>query len=293
MSQIPTPALNQPVSSNPLAKHFRQPAIYAKLTSAGAFWPEGAVDLPVTGKIPVYPMTTKDEITLKTPDALIDGTSVVNVIQSCCPNIKNAWEMPSVDVDSTLIAIRIASYGNEMTLETKCPHCSSENDYAVNLSNVLDQIRMPDYSQPVRINAEISVKLKPMSYLEVSRAGSAAYEEQRYIQALSDQGQMPEAEIKQRYNEHLERLLNLTVDNVVACTESIIMNSVDVITDPKFIKEYYTNAESTVLKTIQAKIKEHANTIAIQPMDVECPECQTQYKLNIEFDYASFFDRGF
>ena len=100
--------------SNPLAKHFRQPALYVKLTSNGSFWPDGSLDLPVTGEIPIYPMTTKDEITLRTPDALINGTSVVKVIESCAPNIKDAWKMPTVDVDSTLIAIRIASYGPKM-----------------------------------------------------------------------------------------------------------------------------------------------------------------------------------
>jgi hypothetical protein len=61
-------------------------------------------------------MTTKDEITLKTPDALLNGQGVVNVIESCCPAIKDAWAMPSIDVDATLIAIRIASYGNQMDL---------------------------------------------------------------------------------------------------------------------------------------------------------------------------------
>ena len=100
------------IKNNPLAKHFRQPAIYIQLTSQGKFWPENTLELPVTGKIPVYPMTARDEITLRTPDALINGTSVVEVVQSCCPNIKDAWEMPSIDVDSTLIAIRIASFGH-------------------------------------------------------------------------------------------------------------------------------------------------------------------------------------
>ena len=57
-------------ASNPLFKHFKQPAIYLNLPSKGQYWPEGSIDYPATGDIPVYPMTVKDEITLKTPDAL-------------------------------------------------------------------------------------------------------------------------------------------------------------------------------------------------------------------------------
>ena len=67
---------------NPLSGHFRQPAIYLKLPSRGHFYPDNGIDLPVTGDIPVYPMTVRDELTLKTPDALMNGVGVINVIKS-------------------------------------------------------------------------------------------------------------------------------------------------------------------------------------------------------------------
>ena len=54
-------------ASNPLFKHFRQPAIYLKLPSEGQVYPDGTIDYPVTKEIPVYPMTVKDELTLSTP----------------------------------------------------------------------------------------------------------------------------------------------------------------------------------------------------------------------------------
>ena len=34
-------------NANPLVKHFRQPALYIKLTSEGKFWKEGSLELPV------------------------------------------------------------------------------------------------------------------------------------------------------------------------------------------------------------------------------------------------------
>ena len=77
-------------SSNPLAKHFRQPALYIKLPSSGRFWPDGSIEIPLNGEIPVYPMTAKDEIMIRTPDALLNGAGTVSVIQSCCPNILDA-----------------------------------------------------------------------------------------------------------------------------------------------------------------------------------------------------------
>ena len=90
-------------SANPLKAFFRQPAIYLKLPSNGAYWPEDAIEFPTNRELPVYPMTAVDEITYRTPDALFSGQSVVNVIESCIPNIKNAWSAPFVDVNSILI----------------------------------------------------------------------------------------------------------------------------------------------------------------------------------------------
>ena len=82
-------------AENPLFKHFRKPSIYLKLPSAGQFYTPGSLDLPVTKEIPVYPMTVKDELTLRTPDAVLNGQGMVEIIKSCAPNIKDPWKMPN------------------------------------------------------------------------------------------------------------------------------------------------------------------------------------------------------
>ena len=106
---------------NPLSKHFRTPGIYIKLPSGGRYWPENALNLPLNGELPIYPMTTKDEIILRTPDALLNGSGVVSLIQSCCPNISDAWQTPNIDIDAILIAIRIATYGHNISFQSNCP----------------------------------------------------------------------------------------------------------------------------------------------------------------------------
>jgi hypothetical protein len=279
-------------NANPLAKHFRQPALYIKLTSEGRFWKEGSLELPLTGELPVYPMTTRDEITLRTPDALINGTSVVEVIQSCCPSIKNAWEMPSVDVDTTLIAIRIASYGPAMAIGSTCPSCSAEHDYDVDLPNVLASVKMPDYSKLIKLPDGLTVQLRPLTYAQISRSGNAMFEEEKLIQTLAD----PELDSdvrKIKYTEHINTIVNLNIDTISNCTASITTQDGDIVTDAKFIREYYVNSESTVLRTIQETVEEFAKEISIKPVNVACTECSTEFKLAIDFDYSSFFDRGF
>ena len=115
-------------STNPLSGHFRQPAVYLQLPSRGQFWAPDSIDMPANGELPVYPMTAIDEITYRTPDALFNGQAVINVVQSCVPAIKDAWKIPNRDLNTLLVAIRIASYGHEMELTSTCPACRHESD---------------------------------------------------------------------------------------------------------------------------------------------------------------------
>ena len=72
---------------NPLQKYFRQPKIYLSLPSKGHWYPEGAIEMTENGELPVYAMTAKDELAFKTPDALLNGQSVVDVVKSCVPTV--------------------------------------------------------------------------------------------------------------------------------------------------------------------------------------------------------------
>jgi hypothetical protein len=61
------------MDNNPLAKFFRQPAIYVRLPSQGRNWVTGTINYPESGELAVLPMTAIDEITYRTPDALFNG----------------------------------------------------------------------------------------------------------------------------------------------------------------------------------------------------------------------------
>jgi hypothetical protein len=134
---------------NPLAKHFRQPAIYIKLPSDGAFYDEDILEMPENGEIPIYPMTALDEISYRTADALFNGAAIANVVKSCIPAFKDPWQVSTLDLDTLLIAIRIASYGHEMEFTSKCPKCSEINEFGIDLRNIMDRIKTPDFSTPV------------------------------------------------------------------------------------------------------------------------------------------------
>lgn len=275
-------------SANPLLKHFRQPAIYIKLPSQGKFWPSEALDMPFNEEIPVYPMTAKDEIILRTPDALLNGQGVVDVIQSCCPNIKDAWAMPSVDVDAVLIAIRIATYGTQMDMDLVCPHCQHEHSVALDLSTVLDKIKLPNYAEKLSFNG-VNIKLHPQQYFSINRTNQIQYEEQRIINALNSEALDDDAKITE-YSLHLTKIVDLNIEILVNSTEYIeLEEDSTVVNDPAYIKEYFLNCDSSIVHQLQTFITKLNSDASIPPIDNSCPSCSKEYSLPMEFDYARFF----
>ena len=135
---IPQPIMKP--MNNPLSNYFRQPKLYIKLPSHGEFYAEGSLDRSDIDEYAVYAMTAKDELMFKTPDALMNGQATVEVIKSCVPAIKNPWQMPSIDLDAVLIAIRLATYGENLDVSSSCPSCGHLNDYILNLLQYLDTV---------------------------------------------------------------------------------------------------------------------------------------------------------
>ena len=281
----------QPVTPhNPLAKHFRQPALYLKLPSGGTHWPEGSIDLPLNNEIAILPMSTKDEITLKTPDALLNGQGVVNVIESCCPSIKNAWMMPSIDVDSTIIAIRIASYGNQMDFGATCPHCNETNDYAIDLGVVLGNISSPVYTQKVKVT-DLKIKLKPQAYFNVNKSNMIAFEEQQLLKTLSQLNDNPD-EIKKVFDQQLAKIIDLNISILAGSTDYIELPDGTIVSDAAFINEFYSNCDSKVIKSVQLSLSELSKQGGIKPIEVNCHSCEAEFTVAVEFDFASFFAVG-
>lgn len=278
-----------PTSTNPLVKHFRQPAIYLKLPSKGQYWPEDAIRLPLNGEVAIYPMTTKDEITLRTPDALMNGAGVVSVIQSCCPEILDAWRMPSIDVDAVIIAIRIASYGATMEFTSQCPACKEIDNYGLSLQNALDQIKLPDYVSEVEVET-VKVKLIPQPYFSLNNTNQAQYEEQKLLQAIENIDLDPAVRGIQ-IAKHMEQIIQIGTATLTSSTEYIEAEGVRV-TDKEHINEFYQNANASVAKAVQARLADINAEGAIKPLHVNCSACSHPFDIQVTFDYAAFFGLG-
>ena len=276
----------QPKRQNPLSQWFRQPKIYIRLPSKGEFYPEGSLDKSTNDEYAVYAMTAKDELMFKTPDALLSGQTTVEVVKSCIPAILDPWKMPSIDLDTALIAIRIATYGENMEVTANCPHCNHENEYDINLIGWLEKISQVNFETEVLLDP-LTIHIRPYTYKEVTDASLKTFEQQRIISIVNDED-MPDEVKVQKFNESFVKLTELTVDTMAKCVWKITTPNGET-TDLTDIVEFIHNSPKEVFQKIADHIGEIKSRMSMGNQEVACNECEKEFSMPIELDQSSFF----
>lgn len=283
---------NSNMEQNPLRKYFRQPKVYITLPSKGNFYPDGVLDMPETGELPVYAMTAKDELIIKTPDALLNGQATVDVIKSCIPNITNPWQMPSVDLDACLVAIRIATYGEKLDITTKVPVLGEDREFTVDLRQILNKLVTPEFDYKLKLG-EINVELKPLTYKEFTDSSLKTFEEQRIFSLVNDD-EMEDSEKLSRFNKSFKKLTDITVNMLSKSIAKIIIGD-DEVTNPTHIEEFIDNVDKEFFKGITDHLEEQRKKFAIEPIKVQSNEediakgVPKSWEVPITFDQSNFF----
>lgn len=281
------------VSNNPLAKHFRQPKLFISLPSGGAYYPSGTFENTENMEFPVYPMTAKDEILFKTPDALLNGQSIVSVIENCVPNIKSGWMVPSIDIDAILIAIRIATYGDKMDLEFKIPDTNEERAYEVNLTPLLDTLTGHEYDSTV-VYENITFEIVPGNYKTFTDQSLKTFEEQRLFATVNNEDLSDSDKLKM-FNESFGRLTDINLNSIFNQVKSITIAGEETVVNTHHIKEYLENASTQVYKTLLDHIEFQRQKFQIKPFEITTTEedrengAPESFKVPFTFDQANFF----
>ena len=272
--------------TNPLTQYFRQPKIWIKLPSGGKFYPNNTLDHSANDEYPVFAMTAKDELLFKTPDALLSGQSTVEVIKSCIPAIREPWMMPSIDVDAALIAIRLATYGENMEVTVTCPSCKEDNDYTMNLRVWLGQFDDFEYNDSVDVDP-LTIKIRPYSYREITKASLQTLEQQKLVQIATDDTISDDEKID-RFQKGFIKLTDLTVDLISGCITRIETPD-GIVSDLKQIKEFIDNAPKDIFDKVHKHVSKIKHEIDLKPQDMKCAHCEAEFTTPITMDQSNFF----
>lgn len=280
--------------TNPLKKYYRQPKSYIRLPSKGRFYPAGSIDYPENGEIPIYPMTAKDELTMKTPDALINGESTVEVIKSCCPNIKDPWNMPSIDLDAVLIAIRMASQGEKLEVTTNVPVTGEERKYDVDLRELLDGLISVDFESYIQVDKDLSIEVRPINYREFTQNSLKTFEEQRIFQVVNNNN-LDDTQKLAIFSQSFKKLTNLTINLVL--TSIVAIETPDGrVTSKEVIADFIANADKKYFDIVLKHLEKQKEASSIKPLKVNSTKDDIEkgapetFEIPITFDQSNFFE---
>lgn len=273
------------IDNNPLKQYFRRPALYIKLPSEGKYYKSGVVNIPPAGELPIYPMTAIDEITTKTPDALFNGSAMVELIKSCVPDIKDPWAINSIDLDAILIGIRSASGGNEMEIDSKCPSCEEAATYGINLITLLTQLVAGDYEKEMEIN-DLRIKFRPITYKEMNEAGLAQFEIQREFILIEQETDVENK--KQKSQEILKKITTLTIKILTEAIEYIQTPNAKV-DNKNFIEDFLNNCDKDMYARIRDYNTELKSATELKPLKLVCANCNHNYEQGFTLNTSDFF----
>lgn len=281
-----------------LNKYKRQPKIYLTLPSNGNFYPSNPMEKTGSGELPIYSMTAKDEIMIKTPDALMSGDATVDVIKSCCPMIDDPWSMPSIDLDAVLIAIRIATYGEKMELQVPIRYFEDDDmkvgseTIEIDLRTILDSMQGKTWNGNMQLG-ELTFKLRPLTYKETTQFFMTTFENQRLSQIMQDDKVNEDQKMK-AFKEGFKKLSQMTLDMV--CTNITSIETPEGIeTNPQAIKQFFETTDKQTFMSVQKHLEQLKNTWSTPTTKFQVPEDYVEkgadktIDVPMVFDNASFF----
>jgi hypothetical protein len=282
------------VKTNPLLSILRQPKIYIKLPSQGKYWGEGSLNKSVNGEYPVYSMTARDELTFKTPDALLNGQALVDVIQSCMPNVINAWECPQIDLDCILCAIRLATYGSSLTMNIEHPSMDGESEYELDLHSILDTLQNSvSWDDRFEVTPELVVYLRPLNYKAQAEAQISEFDTQRMMSVIKDDTIGEEEKLK-AFTTAFAKLSQKTI-SIIGKAIYKIESTAGVVEEPEFIQEFIEKCDSSMFEKIKDRLGLLNSANKLKPLTIQSTPAMLEkgapetIEVPFTFDEANFF----
>jgi hypothetical protein len=224
----------------------------------------------------------------------MNGQGVVDVIQSCVPQIKDAWQISNYDLDTILIAIRIATYGETMDINFNVPITNEQLSHTVNLPALLEQIKSQEIDNEIILKDGLKIHVRPLTYRDMTKASIKTFQQQKMYTAVQDSKLSDEEKVK-RFDESFKALTELSASILLKNISKIVTPDGTEVSDPAQIKEFVDNANATLINELSDKLTKIRMQGSVKPLQLKATEEQIKkgvpvsYEVPITFDTANFF----
>ena len=278
-------------NENPLSKYFRKPGIYVQIPTGGRFNPE--IEKTVLDEIGILPMTAIDEISMTNPDALLNGEAIVELIKSCVPSIPEPRELCNVDAELLFLAIKLATYGKDISHLHTCSHCKAQAEYNIDINQILDKFPEVKKLEPVEWG-DLKIHIQPPKLESVTRLALIDVEQARILNSIQKTAESNTGE----NNAELEMAKQFAISfrKVSKQNVDLLINSIHKIETPEgdvyeyeHIVEFIDNVPTSVVKDVKNKIDSlDIKTTDLSVFEFVCEECNEADKVNFELNPVNF-----
>lgn len=268
---------NSEKRENPLLKKLQRiPGETFRLPSKGVFYKNGELDESVVnGEVTVYPMTGYEELIMRSPDMIFQGTAIEKVIARCVPAVIKPMELIANDVDYLLTCIRKVTYGDNIKILYACDNdqCDipkeqrTHKEYDIKIDNFLqnskeitkDSIDKLKFALAEIFEVEM-IPAKIADILEIRRALIPKYDDV----------------INASYATHLKLM-------------SSIIKSVDGIEDKDIITEWVDNLNVEMKNELLEKLKYFNDWGITFDCKFKCKDCGMEVVKTESLNPIDFF----
>lgn len=281
------------MQENPLIMYNRRPPTYVSLPSGGKHY---AIPpkLTVDGELAVYPLTAKQELLLKSPDSLLNGESMFQVLKHVAPDIQDPYQVPLCDLEAILIAMRLVSYGPTLDVDLSCPRCKQNNVRTVNLQQFIAKVQPLADKYTVKLPNDLVVYLRPRNIKQNIQESLVTLEQERMVLSVSDETKSVE-ERAELYNKSMAYLTEKSVQNLAGYIYKVETPDGKSFDDHATIYEWVDQISIDEFKLIDAQVKKIDQAGIDTKIKVVCEneECKHEFEDRLQFDPSRFFAVGF
>jgi hypothetical protein len=280
--------MDQNVQQNPLKQYFRQIKLYLKLPGGTAYYKPDQVQFTEGGEVGVLPMTGKDELSLKNPDALLNGEALIEVIKSCVPGVKDPRALLTNDIDALITAIRFATFNDSLETTIHCPSCGHENNFKLDLQYALDNMEYLDTEYVANLDSGVSVYVKPHSFPELLKGLHTQFEQNKLTRALNNEA-LNDDERTAMVGKAFKEMSNITYELMINSIVKVVDEANNVnVSNKVHIKEFLYNIDNLSAEKI-SKLIDQINLIGIKrTFTAKCEKCEHEWENDIDFNPVNF-----
>lgn len=269
-----------------------------RLPSLGKFYTATKKELSddvVNGEIVLHPMNMTDELLMKSPDMLFQGTAIDRVFRRCAPQILRPLDLLTADVDFILTHLRRISFGPYIDVKFTCQnkHAVPEEGKKKKGKSGEEESTVCGHEQEARV---------PLEYF-TSQTKEITIEDITNNFILHTETDKRTVSLKPiTFNDFLimqqitpDSLLDAdTMENYILSSVAAVINSVDDIVNNseenrRFIMEWLAALPRSDSQLILDKIKNVQDWGPSFQYKVACSKCNHVNDLSTELNPTAFF----